>query len=555
MTVHQSIDPADRFDWKNPDYIAVFAHRAETLQRIRDAEARWFAAHPHGTNEPSPLDRLKAHYRDHPWQFITDWGCTVDPRNPEINMPAVVPFVLFPRQVQWCEWVVSSWRGRVPGVTFKSRELGVTWLAVALACTLCLFHRSLTIGFGSRKLELVDKLGDPDSIFWKAREFLDCIPPEFKGGWTRKDAPEKVIKFPATGSAMKGEGGDEIGRGGRASIYFVDESSKLERPELVDASLSQTTNCRMDIGTANGIGNPFYRKVIAYPPDRVFRFNWRDDPRKSDEWYARQLEFLDPVTIAQEIDMDFAASVTGVVIPAAWVQSMINAHGKLKIEPTGARGGSLDVADEGIDNNAFAVSHGILLEYIEEWSGKGSDIFATTQRAFGFAEMFSLEAFDYDADGLGAGVRGDARVINDQREAAQRRQISVQPFRGSGEVLDKEKEDVKGRKNEDFFKNRKAQNWWGLRLRAQATHRAVTLGQPYDPADIISISADIPPPTLNKLTGELSQVTYEINNTGHIVIVKAPDGTRSPNLGDCVMMRFGRRQRVMRIAPGALEGI
>lgn len=555
MTVQQPINPADRFDWKNPDYPAVFTRRSHVLANIRRVEAKWQLGPPRKASEPGPLDRLKAFYRENPWQFITDWGCTVDPRNPEIGLPAVVPFILFPRQIEWCEWIIQRWRAREPGVTFKSRELGVTWLAVALSATLCLFNRSLTIGFGSRKLELVDKLGDPDSIFWKAREFLELVPPEFKGGWTRKDAPEKVIKFPSTGSTMKGEGGDEIGRGGRASIYFIDESSKLEHPILVDAALSQTTNCRQDIGTANGIGNPFWQKVNGlYKPEWVFLFNWRDDPRKGQDWYDALDDRMDPVTKAQEVDMDFAASVTGVVIPAAWVQSMVDAHVKLGIEPTGARGGSLDVADEGVDNNAFIVSHGCLLEFADEWTGAGSDIFKTTQRAFGYCEMFQLDSFDYDADGLGAGVRGDARVINEQRAASGQRQIDVQPFRGSGEIINPEGEDVPKRKNKDFFKNQKAQSWWGLRMRAQATHRAVN-GEPYDPADIISISSKIPAQTRTKLVAELSQVTYEINNTGHIVIIKTPDGTRSPNLGDGVMMRFGRRRRAMRVSAEALKGI
>lgn len=488
-------------------------------------------------------------YRDNPAQFIVDWGCTSDPRHVESGLPVVIPFLLFPRQVDWVEWVVDRWRNKEPGVTPKSRESGISWLAIALSCTLCLNFDDLVIGFGSRKLELVDLLGDPDCLFWKARSFISNLPVEFRGGWTPADAPEKRIKFPGTGSVMKGEGGDQIGRGGRSAIYFVDEAAFLERPGLVEASLSQTTNCRIDISTPNGLGNPFHRKVTEWPAERVFRFHWRDDPRKDDAWYAKQVNELDPVTVAQELDIDFAASVDGVLIPTAWVQAAIDAHLVLGIKPTGDRFGALDVADEGKDLNAFCGAHGILVETLQEWSGKGDDIFGTTQRAFGLCDERGYRRFMYDADGLGAGVRGDARAINEGREG---RQIEVTTFRGSAAVINPEGEDVKGRQNQDFFANLKAQSWWSLRTRFQMTHRAVqeraSQGRSsIDPDQIISIPSTLT--LLGKLCMELSQPTYSVNAVGKIVIDKAPDGSKSPNLADAVMIRFAPSEPRMVISP------
>ncbi|MDP1260138.1 TerL protein, partial [Klebsiella quasipneumoniae] len=88
----------------------------------------------------------------------------------------------------------------------------------------------------------------------------------------------------------------------------VDESAFLERPELVDASLSATTNCRQDISTPNGNANSFAIRRHS-GKIKVFTFHWRDDPRKSQDWYEKQVELLDPVTVAQEIDIDYNASV------------------------------------------------------------------------------------------------------------------------------------------------------------------------------------------------------------------------------------------------------
>lgn len=519
------------FDFKNPDYTAVFEWRLERLNRIR--------------KEPGVLPGLKAFYRDNPAQFIIDWGVTFDPRNPERGLPSTVPFLLFPKQEEWIGWFLERWKNQEDGITEKTRDMGMSWLTMGLACTVCLFRPEISVGCGSRKEEYVDVLGDPDSLFEKGRIFLQGLPPEFRGGWDRKQhASYMRLGFPETGSIITGEAGDGIGRGGRASFYIVDESAFLARPQLVDASLSATTNCRQDISTPNGRANSFAtRRFSGKVP--VFTFHWRDDPRKDDAWYEVQKEKRDPVTLAQEVDIDYSASVEGVLIPSAWVQAAIDAHLKLGIEPTGLHQGALDVADEGVDANAFGARHGIVLNVLEQWSGKGSDIYGTVVRAFGLCDQHGLDQFDYDADGLGAGVRGDARVMNEARRDQGRKQLRVEPFRGSGAVHDPEGEMVKGRKNKDYFANAKAQAWWSLRIRFQNTYRAVVEGLPFSPDELISIASGIA--YREALVAELSQPTYTVNGVGKIVVDKQPDGAKSPNLADTVMIAYQPGRQSMSI--------
>lgn len=516
------------FDFKNPDYTQVFEWRMERLQRIRA--------------NPEMLPAMKAFYRDNPAQFIIDWGMTVDPRNVERGLPARIPFLLFPKQEEWIQWFVEHWRTSKPGITEKTRDMGMSWLTVGMAASLCLFNRGIVAGFGSRKEEYVDKIGSPKSLFDKARNFICLLPVEFRGGWNPKaHAPHMRILFPESDSAMTGEAGDGIGRGDRTSFYIVDESAFLERPYLVDASLSATTNCRQDISTPNGMANSFAERRHSGKVD-VFTFHWRDDPRKDDAWYKKQCEELDAVTVAQEIDINYSASVEGVLIPSAWVQAAVDAHIKLGIQPTGQRMGALDVADEGKDTNAFTSRHGFLLEDIEEWSGKGDDIFGTVQRAFSICDQRRLEMYRFDSDGLGAGARGDARVINEQRKERRERQITATPYRGSGSPANPEDEAVpgeygqQGRLNKDFFANAKAQGWWRLRTLFRNTWRAVEEKMPFSPDEIISISGSMP--LKNKLIVELSQPTYSVNGVGKIVVDKKPDGTKSPNLADSAMIAY-----------------
>jgi len=511
------------FDWKRPDYQAVMEWRADWLRKVRA--------------EPDGFKRLIPFYQLHPEEFINHYGMTFDPRNIERGMPAVIPFILFPKQEELIQWWMARWRKQETGITEKSREEGVSWLSVSLSCALCSLYDSMVIGFGSRKEEYVDKLGSPKALFEKARFFMSWLPKEYRQGWEMsKHAPHMRILFPGTGSVITGEAGDNIGRGDRTSIYFVDESAFLERPLLVDAALSQTTNCRQDISSPNGMGNPFaQRRHSGNVP--VFTLHWRDDPRKNQAWYDKQVREIDnEVIVASELDINYSASVEGVLIPSAWVQAAIDAHVKLKLEPTGRRRGALDVADEGTDRNAFCGRHGVIVEYLKSWSGKGSDIYGTVQRAFQICDDMEYDDFDYDADGLGSGVRGDARVINEQRAKTGIRTVRDNPFRGSAAVYDPEGEMVKKRKNKDFFSNLKAQSWWALRLRFQATYRAVVEGMEYDPADIISISSTCA--ELRQTCMELSQPTWSLNVMGKVVIDKAPEGTRSPNLADAIMIVF-----------------
>jgi len=312
---------APGFDWKAPDYRPVWLARIERLQRLRA--------------DPGLLPGLKAFYADHPVEFITDWMLTFDPRNVERGIEAVTPFLLFPKQAAYVEWVVARWRGREDGVVEKSRDMGVSWLCVAIATWMWIFHPGVVVGFGSRKEAYVDDLGNPASLFWKVRETIKLLPSEFvpAGFNMRMHAPSMKIINPENGSAIIGEAGDNIGRGNRTSIYFKDESAFYEHPESIDAALSQTSNCKIDVSTPNGNGNPFYRKRHSGKV-KIFSFHWKDDPRKGQEWYDKQKNDLDPVVLAQEVDIDYNASTSDSWITGDLIQQAQN-NGPADVEAVG----------------------------------------------------------------------------------------------------------------------------------------------------------------------------------------------------------------------------
>src|SRR5690554_1892335 len=135
------------FDFRNPDYSAVFAQRAERLERLRKI--------------PGSFDKLLAHYRHNPAQMINDWGLSADPRSAELGLPVIAPFNLFPRQIEWINSEVDKWKSQTGSPTGKSRDMGRSWLSVDLACVQSITHEHLVIGFASRNEEYVDEIGSP----------------------------------------------------------------------------------------------------------------------------------------------------------------------------------------------------------------------------------------------------------------------------------------------------------------------------------------------------------------------------------------------------------
>lgn len=389
-------------DWSNPDYGPVWADRMTRLQALRA--------------EPGKLPALREYYKTHPVEFINDWGCTSNPKNAGVflpdgkAMPVTMPFVLFQRQAEFLAWLHEHWRGRKDGVIEKSRDVGLTWLCVSFAVWMWSFWPGSVVGFGSRKEDLVDKSDSPDSIFWKVRVFIRLLPVEFRpAGYVEgKHAAHLRISNPETGAAIVGEAGDNIGRGGRSSIYFKDESAHWEHPESCDAALSQNTNVQIDISTPNGEGNPFWQKVHGGKFD-VFQFDWRQDPRKGqtkaeqDAWYAIQRNRMTPVALAAEVDRDYSASISNSHISGDVVSAAM-ARGPGDVPAVGPLMVGIDVARFGDDKTVISFRRGRVL--IKQISWGKSAIDSTAGRCKHEIDLFRERPGQIAVDviGVGSGV-------------------------------------------------------------------------------------------------------------------------------------------------------
>ncbi len=539
-----------------PNYIDVFGWRQQESYRLED---------------PAIAEQAKAYYSLNPKQFITHWVDTHDPRNAySAELPMKLPLVLFERQGKLVEFIIACLEDRANGLIDKSRDMGVTWVCSGISIWLWLFREGSSVGWGSRKQDLVDKLGDPNSIFEKMRKSIRGLPAAFLPTGFDEAKHLSYLRFvnPGNGATITGEGGDNIGRGGRSLIYFKDESAHYERSESIEAALMDNTNVQIDISTHNGVGTVFDRKLNAgsiwepgmRPPapgtTRIFVMDWSDHPAKDIKWYeTRKKNARDNGLIhlfKQEVDRDPTAALQGVIIPQDWIKSSVDAHLALGFTDSGGWCGGFDPMDEGGDLHAWALRKGIVLREIDDW-GEG-DTGEATREVTGKLIGKGQVTVQYDCVGIGAGVKSEANRLTKEKKLPQG--LTFIAWDGGASVLEPEQRVIRGDSsmptNEDFYKNLKAQGWWNLRLRFERTHRMRTEGIKFPSDQLISLDSRMP--KLRGLMRELSQPVMKKSSDLKLLVDKKPDGAKSPNMGDAVMMCYFPARIPMFIPVSALAG-
>ena len=512
------------------------------------------------TEDPELRAKVMKYYSTHCIDWINDWAITFDPRN-EPPIPKLMPFILFPRQVEFVQFVLSCMADKEDGLCEKSRDMGITWLCCAISVWLWIFHKGSTVGWGSLLAHNIDDRGNPKSIFLKIRQIIANIPPWMRPATydERWHAPAMKILHPSEkwGSTIIGEGGDNVGRGGRTSVYFKDESAHYERPDAIEAALSENTNVQIDFSSVNGTNNPFYRRRITgeiwYPDKkptpgmvRIFIFDWRDNPLKSQAWYDKRKAKFDREGLghifAQEVDRNYQAAIQRIIIPPEWVNAAVDAHIKLGLQPFGSKVAGQDVADEGGDKNALVIAHGIIVRFADHWggdAGQAAQIAVPTCVEYGVTELY------YDSIGVGAGFKAGINQMTEMRDGDGKptfpRHLRVYPWNAGAGPLDPEDNIIPGDSqtptNDEQYSNLKAQAWFRMRARFNKTFRAVTYGEKYPVTELISLDSTLP--RLHELKNELSQAQYKKSETnGKTIVDKKPKGASSPNLADGCIMCF-----------------
>lgn len=479
-------------------------------------------------------------YKNDCVRFIADCVITYDPRNPPKGLPSKMPFVLFPKQIALVEFILGLTENQEDGLVEKCRDAGATWVCSAVSVWMWLYQPGSAVGWGSRKEQLVDKLGDANSIFEKIRMIIRALPHYCLPRYFVEKEHLCYMKClnPENDSTITGEAGDNIGRGGRSSIFFKDESAYYERPELIEASLGDNTEVQVDISSVRGEGTVFHRKRMSGAVG-VFVMDWRDHPGKTQEWYDKRKAKAEAQGLthifAQEVDRDYSAAVEGIFIPSEWVKAAIDSHIKLGIKPSGEKRSGLDVADEGGDNNVQIDMYGQVVTYIDRW--REGDTVETAKRAWNHCVENAIEKLIFDSIGVGAGVKGKTRELAAMPEN-KNKTLRVVGFASGSGVVNPGSLYVEGKTNADMFSNVKAQVWWMVRDLFHDTYKAVVQGKSVPPDRIISIPSELK--WCNELVSELSRPKRETDNSGKIIVESKikmrARNIRSPDLAEAFVM-------------------
>jgi len=294
--------------------------------------------------------------------------------------------------------------------------------------------------------------------------------------------------------------------------------------------------------------DPTYQRFIApfqsdldsndgiYLDDRhtVVKMNYADNPFLPDEAIEemRACKVNDYKKYLHIWQGEVLADYEDSVIDPLWVRASIDAHIKLGFKPMGVRSLGYDCADKGKDSKAFMVRHGSVIVDGKQWHD--GDISDANDRVYEYASGNRIDHIVYDAIGVGAAVKEYFRRMQGNNS------ITIKGFVGSEAPHNPEGKYKEDRYNQDVFRNARAQAFWHLRDRFEATYQAIEKGDYVDPDKMISLSSDIP--DIKVLISELSRIQRKRSNNTSIQIESKDDmarrGMPSPGMADSLMYCF-----------------
>lgn len=471
--------------------------------------------------------------------WFNNFVWTFDPRLVAGGGEPWIPFDLFPRQIDLVHWLDERIERREDGILGKSRDVGVTWLIGGYYVNRWLFRDNFKGGLGSRVEDLVDKIGSSDSIFGKVRLIMDRLPPWMmpqKFNPLRHDKTMLLIN-PDNGSVIIGEGGNNIGRGGRNLIYTIDEAAFLEHPELAESALSANADTKIWASSVNPkLPNLFWTKYTS-GNFKTFRYHYSDDPRKDADWVAMKKKSLksSPGAWEAEYEINPLALIENVCIPAMWVQSAhrlyrMIASGEIPYKRPKEGSGGLDVG-AGKAKSVLVPLFGIMVEQPAVW--QQVDNIQTTYAALDEGLAQNLNRIVYDATGVGNTVTSTLNHVP-QKYAG----ITTQPLNAGAPPEDVKMPDDRDAK--EWFRDIKIQLWWRARERFQATHEFMQYidgdpeGVPHELFELIALC------DCAELSAELSMPLWFKNDKGLMILESkkqlAKRGVKSPDYADALIL-------------------
>lgn len=341
--------------------------------------------------------------------------------------------------------------------------------------------------------------------------------------------------------------------------FWVEEAQTISQDSLkaLTPTLRESDSEIWMTANPRSIADPFSQRFIK-PFEKELRANgYYEDDMHIIVWINYTDNPFFPAVLEQERAYDkanlstalyrhiwlgeFYDEVEDCIIPVDWFESAIDSHVKLGWKGEGAIIASHDPSDTGGDSKGYAVRHGnVVLNVTEKTTGEAAD---GMDWALDLALADRADYFVWDCDGLGVSLKRQVDA------ALESKKVDYVMYKGSESPEDAESPYSDGgsqraKSNRETFANKRAQYYWRLRDRFEATHRAVSKGEYVNPDDMISLSSKIE--KIDQLRSEVCRIPIKKTNSGKIQIMskiemaKKPYEIPSPNMADALMMAMYR---------------
>jgi len=261
---------------------------------------------------------------------------------------ALQPFVTWKCQDKALATILDAFEHGGDVAIDKSRDMGASWLCLAIFDYMFLFRKDAVLMLFSRKEELVDTTGrknpfvatgDSGSLMWKLDYIHEHLPL-----WMRPNISRQYLKIENHDlrSTIVGEStNSSAGAGKRAWAILLDEFARVPRGRDILSSTADTAPVRIFNSTPWGPGTAF-TQVVQSGKAKVVVLGWWDHPEKgkgrrlirtddgkvkwTSPWYERECrERKDPREIAENLDISHEGS-TGLCFDPAILHQHESRH-------------------------------------------------------------------------------------------------------------------------------------------------------------------------------------------------------------------------------------
>jgi len=227
--------------------------------------------------------------------------------------PHDLPFDLYDFQEETALELIQAIREGYDEFIEKSRDMGVSWLTLAVLFWMWLYEPGFQALVGSRKEDYVDN-GQLDSLFGKFDYLINHIkdllvlPEGF--ALARHRTYMKLVN-PENGNTIQGESANKnFSRSGRYTVVVFDEVGFWPDARRSWTAAGDAAKCRIAITTPPD--EPSFAKAIRFSGKvKVLTLHWRRHPKKDRAWYDREKSRRTEDEVLHELDISWEYSSTG----------------------------------------------------------------------------------------------------------------------------------------------------------------------------------------------------------------------------------------------------